>query len=445
MTEHLPPQAVEVEQQIIGACLIWGATERTLAVLRTSGALYHRPHALILDACRALLEAGSGVDQTTVAEALRQRGQLDAVGGLAYLAELSIGSVTAANVVHHCQIVLRAARLRLILLATQEAQVRVYGGNLEPEQIAQDLEERLSHLGTDLAGGARRLDAVLADTLDDLEYRHAHPGLAGIGTGLTELDGLTSGWQAGDLILLAARPSLGKTSLVVGMVEAAARSGIPVLCYSLEMPARHIGHRLLSRQTRIDLHRLRNARLGEAEWREVTTAAAELSGRPLWVDDTAGLTLPDIQARARRLHRQEGIGLIAVDYLQLVEGTDSRDTQERETARISRGLKLLAKELRVPVLALSQLSRAPEGRADHRPVLSDLRYSGALEQDSDTVVFIFQPKGQEGVAELIISKQRNGPVGTIRVQWDAATATFRDLAPVMDEPEEAQSQWWGNR
>jgi replicative DNA helicase len=281
----------------------------------------------------------------------------------------------------------------------------------------------------------------MGDTLEQIERAHNRVSMvSGVDTGFADLNEMTAGFQAGDLIILAARPSVGKTALALTMARnAAVDAKVGVGIFSLEMSRMQLAQRLLSAETRVNLHRLRTGRLTEEDWVHVTRSVGRLAQAQIFIDDTPGITVLEARAKARRLRREHGIGLVVIDYLQLMSAHERTDNREQEISRISRGLKAMAKELGVPVLALSQLSRAVESRTDRRPQLSDLRESGSIEQDADVVMFIYRPdlygikaadgSSQEGVAEVIVGKQRNGPTGSVHLAWNAESATFDKLAP----------------
>ena len=291
-----------------------------------------------------------------------------------------------------------------------------------------------------LSSGFESIESVLHGTIEQIEQaHHRDSAVTGVDTGLTDLNDLTSGLQKGDLVILAARPSVGKTALALRVARnAAVQAGTGVAIFSLEMSKHQVAQRLLCLETRVDLHKLRTGRLRDDDWIRLTQQVGVLAQAPIFVDDTPGITILETRAKARRLKREHGVDLIVIDYLQLMGTHVNVNSREQEVAQISRGLKGLAKELDTPVLALSQLSRAPEARTGGRPQLSDLRESGSLEQDADVVMFIYRPEmyvksedagGEEGVAEVIIGKQRNGPTGSVKLMWNAACASFEDLAP----------------
>ena len=449
MLDRLPPQAAEVEQQVLGACLISrGAIGRAAAILRSEDAWYHRPHALIWAAILHLEAQDAPADCVTVGQELIRRGQFAAAGGAVYLTELATGIASPANVEHHARIVQACYLLRQVIEIGSGMATAAYEVGAEAVEIVTRASERLyALLDAGRRGGFAPVEAVLSEAVEAVSRAHASPGsLTGVATGLTALDEMTGGWQASDLVILAARPSAGKTALSLGAgVHAALRAGVGVAVFSLEMANLQVGQRLLSMGGAVNLHRLRTGRMDAEEWHRVTAGAQEMARAPIWVDDSPGLTVLEMRTRARQLKQRQGIGLVIVDYLQLGASPERNSNREQEVSRISRGLKALAKELQVPVLALSQLSRAPETRSDHRPQLSDLRESGSIEMEADVVVFLFRPsmydKSKGNEVELLIRKHRNGPTGDVHCVFDPATATFRDRTPEY----RGEARRWGDQ
>ena len=440
--ERLPPQAVDVEQAVLGAMLIdERAVGRAIEIL-DQGSFYHAPHAKIFVAMLALYEKNEAIDQITLGEELKRRGDLDDIGGLVYLTTLAAEVATAANVDHHARIVLDRSLSRSLIEAAALITERAFGGKSDVHEVIDWAENRIFSLSERrLSQGFESIESVLHETFEHIERAHNRvSAVSGVDTGYSELNDLTSGLQAGDLVILAARPSVGKTALALGVARnAAVETGTGVAVFSLEMSKQQVAQRLLCLETRVDLHKLRTGRLRDDDWMHLTRHVSRLAQAPIYVDDTPGITILEARAKARRIQREHGIGLIVIDYLQLMTTHSGVQSREQEVAQISRGLKGLAKELDVPVLALSQLSRAPEARTDRRPQLSDLRESGSIEQDADVVMFIYRPDlygmktpdgGElEGVAEIIIGKQRNGPTGSVSMMWNAECASFENLAP----------------
>lgn len=442
---RVPPQAVEIEQQIIGAMLLEReAIARVIEVLDEDAfhADYHRK---IFQAIQAMFDRSEPVDIITLAEELRRRGHLEVIGGETYLAESTMKVTSAANVEYHAKIVLEKSLLRNLIVASSAIAARGFSPTEdafdlldEAEQaIFQISEKRLKKTFTDM-------HKAVHDTLEMLESIHGkHSGVNGVPTGFRDLDTLTGGWQNSDLIIIAGRPSSGKTAFALSLARNAAmhfEKPTGVCIFSLEMSTQQLVMRLLCAEAKVDAHAVRTGRLPEDDWKRLSIAAGKLANANIFIDDSASLGILELRAKARRLKAERNIGLVVVDYLQLMQGPKSAENREKEISAISRSLKALAKELNVPVIALSQLSRAVESRTDKRPILSDLRESGAIEQDADLVAFVHRPEmymdpesrdssEMAGVAEIIVGKQRNGPIDDIKLAFVHRYARFENLAP----------------
>ena len=447
---RMPPQAVEVEQAVLGAMMLeQRALSRAFEILDKS-CFYHASHGRIFEAMNTLFEQGTAVDQLTLTEELKRRGQLDDIGGVVYLAKLGSEVATAANIDFHARIVFEKALSRKLIEAANEISERAYAADEDVQTLLDKAEQQLFSLSENQIGeGFEPLDKVLGDAFEHIERIHAKTDtVLGVDTGFANLNELTSGFQKGDLIILAARPSVGKTALALTLARnAAVEAEVGVAVFSLEMSKMQLAQRLLSAETKVDLHRLRTGRLSDEDWMHLTRNIDRLAQAPIYIDDTPGISVLEARAKARRLQREYGIGMVVIDYLQLMSGHLRTQSREQEISQISRGLKAMAKELDVPVLALSQLSRAVESRTDRRPQLSDLRESGSLEQDADVVMFIYRPEmydlkspdgeSLEGIAQIIVGKQRNGPVDKVDLMWNKESATYEMLAPdYRTEPEE---------
>ncbi len=440
--ERMPPQAVEVEQAVLGAMMIdQRAIGRGFEYLDES-CFYHAPHSQIFNAIVTLYERGEAVDQLTLSEELKRRNQLDGVGGVVYLAKLATEVATAANIDYHAKIVLDKALSRKLIETASQVIEQAYQGGEDVQELIDHTEQQIFSLSENqISDGFESLEAVMGEALEQIENAHNRDSsVSGVETGFADLNELTSGWQKGDLIIIAARPSVGKTALALTLTRnAAVDTNVGVAVFSLEMSKMQLAQRLLSAETRVDLHKLRTGRLRDDDWMHLTRNVGRLAQAPIYIDDTPGISVLEARSKSRRLHREHGIGLIIVDYLQLMSSHVRTQSREQEISNISRGLKGLAKELDVPVIALSQLSRAVESRTDRRPQLSDLRESGSIEQDADVVMFIYRPDiyglkspdgaSLEGIAEIIIGKQRNGPVGSVHMMWNAESATYEQMAP----------------
>ncbi|MCY4606105.1 MAG: replicative DNA helicase [Gemmatimonadetes bacterium] len=447
---RMPPQAVEVEQAVLGAMMLeQRAIVRAIEILDES-CFYHAPHSRIFAAMGTLFEQGTAVDQLTLTEELKRRGQLDDVGGGVYLAKLGSEVATTANIDFHARIVLEKALSRKLIETSSEVIERAYAADEDVQTLIDNAEQKLFTLSENQIGeGFEPLEKVMGETFEHLEHVHGGAGtVLGVDTGFADLNDQMSGFQKGDLIILAARPSVGKTAFALTMARnAAVEAGVGMAIFSLEMSKMQLAQRLLSVETKVDLHKLRTGRLSDEDWMNLTHNIDRLARAPIYIDDTPGISVLEARAKARRLQREHGVGMVIIDYLQLMSGHIRTQSREQEISHISRGLKAMAKELDVPVLALSQLSRAVESRTDRRPQLSDLRESGSLEQDADVVMFIYRPEmydlkspdgeSLEGLAQIIIGKQRNGPVGSVDLMWNKESATYEAMAPGWRaEPEE---------
>jgi len=431
-----PPQAPDIERAVLGAMLFEReAVGAAIEVIGQAEDCFYKPaHGIIFRAITDLYDENLPVDQLMVTERLRQRGVLDQIGGEAAVASLAGEITSAANIAHHCRILKEKAFLRKLISVTTSVRSLCYNDNAEPFPILSILEENIIKL-SDMRSTKGYI--ALSDTVFDahreiMRRSESKEGLTGVDTGFEQLNRLTAGWQPSDLIILAGRPSMGKTAFSLDLAKNAATKGTPVALFSLEMSSIQLVMRMLFNEGRFDGSSLNIKKQRPEDWTRLLDACARLQKYPVYIDDTPGLSSIELAAKAKRLKTERDIGLVIVDYLQLMQGT-SRESRQQEISSISRGLKMLAKELDVPIIALSQLSRALEQRGgDHRPMLSDLRESGAIEQDADIVMFIYrasvyglnpeykimdQNVNPADVAEIIIRKQRNGPIGTLLLHW----------------------------
>lgn len=454
-TGLVPPQALEIEQSILGAMMIdKTAANRVLEVIgdRTleDSPFYREAHTAIYRAITALDEKRESIDLMSVTQRLRFDGALEECGGPAYLVELTSKVVTTANVEAHARLILEKYLARELIRTCEEMKLRAFVGEDDTFELLDQAESSLFKLSeTRHAKSFLRMDKLAHSTIDYLEKIHDRDtSVTGVSSGLDDLDEITNGWQKTDLIVLAARPSQGKTALALSLARNAAivpegKDKIPVALFSLEMGAQQLVLRILCAEAQVDMQKARKGKLGADEWRKVSAAIGKLHAAPIFIDDTAAITPIELRAKCRRLKQTENIGLVIVDYLQLMEVSRHMDSREREISMISRSLKALAKELNIPVIALSQLNRSLEARSDKRPMLSDLRESGAIEQDADLVLFIYRPetygieqyddgKPTEGTAEIIVGKQRNGPIGTSRVAFRKDVGRFESLLFIPD-------------
>jgi replicative DNA helicase len=446
MAGRIPPQAVEVEQAVLGAMLIEPeAIPRAVEIL-LPGSFYTDRHNQIYEAILSLFERANPVDIITVTDELRRREWLEAAGGAYYVSELTAQVANAANVEYHARIIAEKSLLRQMIDTMSSLIGNAYDPGADAFELLDSAESDIFRISdSQLRRSAAPMKDVLKDTLTRLETIHGREGgVTGVPSGFSKLDQMTAGWQRSDLIIVAARPSMGKTAFALACARNAAlhpKEPTGVAIFSLEMSSQQLAQRMLTSEARVDAQAARTGRLRDEDWPRLARAAGRLSDAPIFIDDTPGLSVLELRAKCRRLAAEHHIGLIIVDYLQLMHGTSSNknSNREQEIAHISRSLKSLAKELDVPVVALSQLSRAVETRGgDKRPQLSDLRESGSIEQDADVVAFIYRAErygitvdengnSTEGIAELIVGKQRNGPIGDVRLAFTHQHARFENL------------------
>lgn len=436
--ERLPPQAVEAEAAVLGAMLLeQDAISIALEILDDT-AFYRDAHRKIFNAIIALYDRNEPTDVITLSEELEKRNELPAAGGSFYLVGLTEGVSTAANVEYHARIVLEKSQGRkLINVATQIAS-RAYESSEDTAVLLDDAERMVFSLSQhDARRGFTQLNPILHDTFENIEKLHEQDTtVTGVPTGFTRLDEMTAGFQRGDLVIIAARPAMGKTALCLNIIRhVAVEARVGVGLFSLEMTSHQLAQRMLCSEARVDSHLMRTGRLPGDAWSNLSIAVGALATAPVYIDETPALSVTEMRSRARRLMSEhDDIGMLAVDYMQLMRGPSDSENRQQEISAISRNLKALAKELDVPIMALSQLSRAVETRGgDGRPQLSDLRESGAIEQDADVVLFIYRPiryaEGEEqeqNQAEIIIGKQRNGPVGTVDLIFVDRFARFEN-------------------
>ncbi len=442
---RVPPQAMDVEQSVLGAMLIEReAIPRAIEILH-SDAFYDGRHQKIYGAIQSLFERSNPVDLVTLTEELKRRDDYEQIGGY-YLSDLTTRVASAANVEYHSRIIAEKSLLRKLITTMTTVVGQAYDPTTDAFDLLDNAERQIFQIAeSQLRRGVMPMSDVVKATFQKLHDLHDRKGgITGVPSGFTHLDNLTGGWQDSDLIVIAARPSMGKTAMSLAMMRNAAmlhENPVPVAIFSLEMSAGQLAQRLLTSEARVDAQAARTGRLRESDWPKLARAAGRLAEAPIFIDDTPGLGILELRAKCRRLKAEHKIGLVVVDYLQLMHGTtqSSSGNREQEIAQISRSLKGLAKELDVPVIALSQLSRAVETRGgDKRPQLSDLRESGSIEQDADVVAFIYRAErygitvddhgnSTEGTAEIIVGKQRNGPVGSIKLAFATQYARFENL------------------
>ena len=441
---RIPPHSIEGESSVLGGLLLDNSAWDRVADLLSDQDFYRREHQLIYAATEALINASKPADIITVYEHLQNLGKADEVGGLSYLNALAQYVPSAANIRRYAEIVRERSILRKLVKASDEIATDAFSPQGKAvATILDEAEQKIFNIGEQgsrMQQGFQSMDTLVVQLLDRVTEMADNPNdITGVPTGFYDLDRMTSGFQAGDLVILAARPSMGKTALAINIAEhVALNEGLPVAVFSMEMGASQLAVRIVGSIGRIDQTHLRTGKLSDEEWPRLTEAIEKLRNVSLHIDESAGLTVSELRANARRLARQCGkLGLIVVDYLQLMSVSTAMNDENRATAvgEISRGLKSLAKELQCPVVALSQLSRGVESRTDKRPMMSDLRESGAIEQDADIIMFIYRDEyytkeacKEPGVAEVIISKQRNGPTGTVKLAFINKITKFESLA-----------------
>lgn len=445
--DRRPPYSEDAEQAVIAAMLL-DADAILRAVEHVDDTMFYREaHRRIFRAMIAISERGDVVDPLTLADELARRGELEQSGGKDYIGFLLDAVPTSANVEYHAKIVKDKALYRRLIETSTGIVAEAFEQKLTATELLDEAEHRIFQVSQQRgAEGFMRIKELMWPTMERIEaLQRGGKSVTGVPSGFTDLDDMTSGFQPADLIIIAARPSMGKTALVLNIAQyAAIEHAVPVAVFSLEMSKESLVQRMLTAEARVDAQKLRKGMLRDDDFPRMARAAGILSAAPIWIDDTPGITLLEIRSKARRLRADSSIGLVIVDYLQLVQGPSNSESRQQEISTISRSLKALAKELHVPVVALSQLSRAPEQRAgDHRPQLSDLRESGAIEQDADLVMFIYRQEvydgptdkdgnSLEGRAEVIVGKQRNGPTGFVNLYFHKAYTRFENYSARRD-------------
>ena len=423
--QRVPPQNVEAEQAVLGAILIEADALTTVSELLHVDDFYRKTHQMIFEAILSVADSGEPVDLITVTAALQDANQIDEVGGVAYLAHLANAVPTAANVEYYAVLVREKSVLRRLINTATKIAATGYEGGTDVQEMLGEAEKRILELSQQgsLNKGFTPIKDVLLGTFERIEFLFNNKGnVTGIPSGYPDLDRMTNGFNRSDLIILAARPAVGKTAFALNIAQnIAVRANETVAIFSLEMGAEQLVQRMLCAEANIDAGKMRTGFLDEDDWPKLTMAVGTLSEAPIFVDDTPGITVQDIRAKCRRLKAEHGLGLVMIDYLQLIQGRGKGDNRQQEVSEISRTLKLIARELNVPVIALSQLSRSVESRQDKRPMMSDLRESGSIEQDADIVSFLYRddyynPESEKkNIVEFIIAKQRSGPTGTVEL------------------------------
>ena len=437
MLEKAPPQNIEAEQSVLGAIMIDSDAIAKISDLLVPEDFYREAHRLIFRAAMGLFERGEAIDFITITDALKRDEALERVGGISYVTSLANGIPTAANIAYHAKIVQEKSLLRRVIHAATEIAAMGYEENEEVEKVLDTAEQKILEVSAKKIGqDFQPIKEIIFNTLARIDEMHAAKGgITGIPTGFADLDRITGGLQRSDLILIAARPSMGKTAFVLNLAQnMAAREKKSVAIFSLEMPGEQLAMRMLCAEGLLDSQRFRTGDMSSDDWKKLVDAADRLSGSSIVIDDTANISAIELRNKARRISKEHGLDCLIIDYLQLMDGgAHSRiDNRQQQISDISRSLKALARELRVPVIALSQLSRGPESRTSRRPMLSDLRESGSLEQDADLVAFLYRDdyynpdSEKKNITELIIAKHRNGPTDTVELYFHKNFTRFTD-------------------
>jgi len=440
---RVPPHSVEAEQAVIGGLLLDNRAWEQIADKLVEEDFYRNDHRLLFSAIRQLESRNEPFDAVTLSQCLDNNGHLDQAGGLLYLGRLAKDTPSASNIVAYANIVREKSVLRQLIAVGTD----ISGSGFQPEgrdskELLDSAEKKVFQIAEQGArgqGGFQDMKSLLSKTVDKIDHLfNSDGGITGVSTGFDKFDEMTTGLQEADLVIVAGRPSMGKTTFAMNIAEnAAIGDKVPVAVFSMEMPGDSLAMRMISSLGRVDQHHIRTGNLTDEDWARITSAIHILSEANIYIDDTPAMSPNEVRARARRLKRQHGLGLIVIDYLQLMQVHGGSENRATEISEISRSLKAMAKELKVPVIALSQLNRSLEQRPDKRPVMSDLRESGAIEQDADLIVFIYRDEvynedsPQKGVAEIIIAKQRNGPIGKSLLTFLGKYTKFENYIPEM--------------
>ena len=440
---RIPPQNLEAEQSILGGILLDNQGINAVLEILSARDFYSESHRRIFEAILSLSDRSDPIDLITLSSILKDQKQLDRVGGAAYLAGLVDNVPSAANIAYYAKIVKEKAILRGLISTATEILAKTYDTGADVDTVLDEAEHAIFEISENKIRPAFfPIKDIIKDSFRTIEDLYARKELVtGVPTGFDKVDDLTSGLQNADLIIIAGRPSMGKTAFALNIAQyVSTQRSIPVCLFSLEMAKEQIAMRMLASVAKVDSQRIRKGFLGETDWPKLTTAAGSLSEAPIFIDDSAAITVLEMKAKARRLKAEHGLGLVIIDYLQLMRSGSRKDSREQEISEISRSLKALAKELNVPVIALSQLNRQVEVRTNRRPQMADLRESGAIEQDADVIAFIYRDEvynkaednPEKGIAEIIIAKQRNGPIGMVKLAFLEKYTSFENLARMED-------------
>ena len=436
------PQSLEAEQSVIGSMIIdKSAIAKSLEKLNDED-FYRDGHKVIFKAIREMFSQDMAVDLVTLLEYLKSTDNLDKAGGVTYISEISTSVFTSANLEAYIKIVEDKSLLRKLIKSSTAIIEESYNKQDKVDDVLDLAQKKIFDLAEKQGSNDYEpLSTVLERGFIEIERLFNNKGSkTGVGSGIRDLDAKTSGFQKGDMVLIAARPSMGKTTFSLNIAEnAALREGKSVVIFSLEMPKEQLAYKLLCSEANVDMLKLRTGNLDDDDWERIARATGPLSKAKIYIDDTAGLSVMEMRSKCRKIKMEHGIDMILIDYLQLMSGSAGSESRQQEVSEISRSIKALAKEMECPIIALSQLSRAPEQRADHRPMLSDLRESGSIEQDADVVMFLYRDEyynketEEKNIGECIIAKQRNGPVGTVKMAWIGSQSKFANLELVYKE------------
>lgn len=419
------PQSIEAEQAVLGAMMVERAAIAKSAEALSADDFYRDAHKIIFKSIVTMFQKDDAVDQITLIEHLKADDKLEKAGGITYIAEMEAGVVSAENVGDYIKIVSDKATLRRLIKASTDIISSCYNNQSDVMKVVDGAEKKIFDISeTKNSGDFESISDVLERGFQQIQELYKNEGqTTGVASGFKDLDDKTSGFQPGDMVLIAARPSMGKTTFALNIAEnAALKEGKSVVIFSLEMSKEQLAYKLLCSQANVDMLSLRTGQLEDSDWQNISRVAGPLSAAKIYIDDTAGVSIMEMRSKCRKLKAEHGIDMILIDYLQLMSGS-GEESRQQEVSEISRNIKAIAKEMKCPVIALSQLSRAPEQRADHRPMLSDLRESGSIEQDADLVMFLYRDEyynketEDKNTAECIVAKQRNGPVGTVKLAW----------------------------
>ena len=435
----VPPQNLEAEQSVLGGILLDNLALNTVLELLETSDFYSEAHRKIFSAIVELSNRNEPCDLITLSNILKSQKQIEKVGGAAYLASLVDNVPSAVNIAYYAKIIKEKSILRRLIGTATEILNKSYDAGMDIDSVLDEAERAIFEISENkIRPSFHPIREIIKDSFKTIERLYAKKELVtGVATGFDKIDDITSGLQNSDLIIIAGRPSMGKTAFALNIAQyAALEMGVPVAIFSLEMAKEQLATRMLASEARVDSQRLRRGFLGETDWPKLTTAAGRLSEAPIYIDDTPAITVIEMKAKSRRLKAESGLGLIILDYLQLMRGGAFKDSREQEISEISRSLKALAKELTIPVIALSQLNRKVEDRTSRRPQMADLRESGAIEQDADLIAFIYRDEvynrsddnPDKGIAEIIIGKQRTGPTGTVKLAFQEKYTRFENLA-----------------